>query len=57
LPKQPELVPAEEAPKRYVLYNFETHELVGSRLFDDPGLAGDYANELANVIVVPVILP
>jgi hypothetical protein len=59
-----DLVPENSQPailadhaERYVLYDFDQDELVGSRVYDDPKTAADDASELSNVIVVPFVLP
>lgn len=57
VPREGELVENQPPPKRYVLYDFDRGELAGSRIFADPELAGDYASELSDVIVVPILLP
>ncbi|MCE9555413.1 MAG: hypothetical protein K8T91_18845 [Planctomycetes bacterium] len=57
LPDDSELVKRETPVQKYVLYDFDRAELIGSRIYDDRGLAGDDASELNHAIVVPLILP
>lgn len=57
VPIAPELVRSEKEPRRYVLYDFDADSIVGHQIYDDRASAADGANELTNVIVVPLVLP
>lgn len=51
------VVKQENLAQKYVLYDVDRGELIGSRVYDNRGLAGDDARELNNFIIVPLILP
>jgi len=57
VPTKAELVETPGAPRKYVLYDLDEGKLIGSRVFDDPDLASQYASELSDVAIVPIALP